>query len=256
MSEVSERRRLSKQVSLISKFSRNEAEKLIHSGKVFVNGEKTKSATAFVSSEDKIEIRGEILQKEPTEIKVIAFNKPRGFVVTKNDEKGRKTIYSILPKAFANYIYVGRLDINTEGLILLTNSGKLAHELESPQNGFEREYEVRVFGLVSDDKINRMQKGVTIDGLHYKAKTVFIKKRRTEDSRNTWLTVILETGKNREVRNLMEFFNLKVNKLLSVRYANITLSGLPLGAYLELHRSKLAKVIELVEEKCKKELTF
>jgi 23S rRNA pseudouridine2605 synthase len=141
-------------------------------------------------------------------------------------------------------------------LLLLTNSGRLAHELESPQNGFEREYEVRVFGIVSEDKMNRMQKGVTIDGLHYKAKSVSIKKKKTDDSKNTWLTIILDTGKNREVRKLMEFFNLKVNKLIRVRYANVAISGLQVGSYLELHRTKLAKVLELVKEKCKKEISF
>jgi 23S rRNA pseudouridine2605 synthase len=253
---MSEQRRLSKQVSLISKFSRNEAEKLINSGKVFVNGKCTTSATMFVSSEDKIEIKGEGLMREPSQIKLIAFNKPKGFIVTKKDESGRKTIFDILPKQLSSFMYVGRLDMNTEGLLLLTNSGRLAHEFEDPENGFEREYEVRVFGLITEEKINRMQKGVTIDGLHYKAKAVFIKKRKTDDSKNTWLTVILDTGKNREVRKLMEFFNLRVNKLIRVRYANVSLSGLPLGSYMELHRTKLAKILQLVEEKCGKKVSF
>jgi 23S rRNA pseudouridine2605 synthase len=248
--------RLSKQIALISKFSRNEAEKLIHAGRVLVNGSKITSATYYVTPEDKIQIKGEAIRKAPSEVKIIAFNKPRGFVVTRQDEKGRKTIYSILPPEFSNYVYVGRLDMNTEGLILLTNSGKIAHELEDPANGFEREYEVRVFGIVSEDKLNRMHKGVSIDSLHYKAKSVFVKKKKEETSKNTWLTVILDTGKNREVRKLMEFFNLQVNRLVRVRYANVALSGLPIGAYTPLHRTKLAKVTAEIESKCGKKVAL
>lgn len=242
--------RLSKQVSLISKFSRNEAEKLINSGKVFVNGEKTTSSTQFVSETDKIEIRGENLipSKLASETKIIALHKPRGLVVTRKDEKSRKTIYSILPPSFSNYIYIGRLDIQSEGLILLTNSGDLAHKMELPANAVEREYEVRVFGIVSEEKINRMQKGVSIDSLLYKAKSVQIKKQKTEDSKNTWLSVVLTSGKNREVRKLMEFFNLKVNRLVRVRYGTVSLSSLPIGAYIELHRTKVAKILTDVKD--------
>lgn len=248
--------RLSKQVSLVSRFSRNEAEKLIHSGKVFVNGEKITSATSIVSIEDKIEIKGFATNEIPTEIKIIAFNKPRGFVVSKKDEKGRSTIYSILPKQFANYVYVGRLDMNTEGLILLTNNSKIAHELEDPNNQFEREYEVRVFGLITEEKLKRMQKGVSIDGMHYKAKSVAIKKQKTSDSKNAWLKIILETGKNREVRKLVEFFNLRVNRLIRVRYASVNLAQIATGQCLELHQRKITQVVKSIEDKCKKKITF
>jgi 23S rRNA pseudouridine2605 synthase len=249
--------RLSKQVSLISKFSRNEAEKLINSGRITVNGSVNKSATSYVKPSDSIKIEGaKTLEKTDKLIKIIALNKPRGFVVTRKDEKNRKTIYSFLPHEFSNYIYVGRLDINSEGLILLTNSGSLAHELEDPINEFEREYEVRVFGYVTPDKINRMIKGVSIDGLHYKAKSVEIKKRKTDDSKNTWLNVVLTSGKNREVRKLMEFFNLTVNRLVRIRYAHFSLNSIPLGAFMEIHRTKTEKVILSVQDKCQKILTL
>lgn len=255
MTNLQAKVRLSKQVSLVSKFSRNEAEKLINSGSVSVNGKVVKSATFFVEEGDDIKIEGKgIPIKKISETKIIIFNKPRGFVVTRKDEQNRKTIYSILPNQFSNYIYVGRLDINTEGLVLLTNNSKLAHELEMPENGFEREYEVRVFGIVSEDKIKRMIKGVSIDGMHYKAKSVSVKKRKTDDSKNTWLSIILTTGKNREVRKLMNFFNLRVNRLMRVRYASFVIGNIPLGAYMEVHRTKLAKVISEVEEKCRKNL--
>lgn len=252
MSEI-EQFRLSKLVSLISKFSRNEAEKLINQGKVKVNGEVIKSATAFVTKTDDIKIDGAPVIRRTSETKIIAFHKPRGFVVTRKDEQGRKTIYSLLPSEFSNYIYIGRLDIQSEGLLLLTNNGDLAHEMEDPKNGLEREYEVRVFGYVTDDKINRMQKGVSIDGLHYKAKSVSILKRKTEGSTNTWLSVVLTTGKNREVRKLMKFFNLSVNRLIRARYGNVLLGSLPVAAHMPLHRAKLAKVLSEISEKCKKD---
>jgi 23S rRNA pseudouridine2605 synthase len=248
--------RLSKLVSLKSKFSRNEAEKIIRDGAVFVNGSKITYPSAIVYEDDKIDIKGFEVKKIPTAVEIIAFNKPRGFVVTRKDEKQRPTIYSILPKQFSDFTYVGRLDMNTEGLILLTNNAKIAHELEDPQNGFEREYEVRVFGLINDDKIDRMQKGVSIDGMHYKAKSVTIKKKKSDSSKNTWLSVILETGKNREVRKLLDFFNLRVNRLVRVRYGDVLLSGLPLGAYISFHRTKLTKFIQSIEEKCGKKITF
>lgn len=251
MSDI-EKFRLSKFISLISKFSRNEAEILINKGSVKVNGEIIKSATFFVTRNDDVKIEGAKKLSLVKETKIIAFNKPRGFVVTRKDEKGRKTIYSLLPSEFSNYIYIGRLDIQTEGLILLTNNGDLAHAMEDPQNGFEREYEVRVFGVINEDKIDRMQKGVSIDGLHYKAKSVSILKRKSEGSTNTWLSVVLTTGKNREVRKLMKFFNLSVNRLVRVRYANVALGALPVGAYMQLHRTKLAKVLTEVSAKCSK----
>ena len=238
--------RLSKKVSMISKFSRNEAEKLINAGKVFVNGEMIKSATKFVLDSDKVEVRGEkmIPSKLSSETKILALHKPRGLVVTRSDEKARKTIYSILPPTFSNFIYIGRLDIQSEGLLLLTNNGELAHEMELPAHCYEREYEVSVFGIVSDDKINRMMKGVSIDSLLYKAKSVEVKKRKTDDSKNTWISVVLTGGKNREIRKLMEFFNLKVNRLIRVRYGTVSIGALPVGAYMELHRTKVAKILE------------
>ena len=247
--------RLSKKVALVSKFSRNEAEKLINSGKVSVNGTVVRSATQFVGEEDVVKIEGEKLAKPLSEIKILAMHKPKGFVVTRNDEKGRKTIYSLIPPQFSNYIYIGRLDMNSEGLLLLTNSGDLAHEMELPANGFEREYEVRVFGFLDEKKFDRMQKGVTIDGMHYKVKSVSIKKRKNDDSKNTWLTIILETGKNREIRKLMEFFNLSVSRLIRVKYANVALSALPLASYMELPKAKVLKVLKEVEKQCGKKFS-
>lgn len=244
----------------MSNFSRNEAEKLINQKKVKVNGEVINSATFFVTKEDKIIIEGVKPDKIATKIKdisIIALNKPRGLVVTRKDEKNRKTIYSILPSQYANYIYIGRLDMQSEGLILLTNSGDLAHAMESPKNEFEREYEVRVFGYLTPDKINRMTKGVSIDGLLYKAKSVTIKKRKGEDSANTWLSIVLVTGKNREVRKLMEFFNLSVNRLVRVRYGNVLLNAsMPVGSYMPLHRTKLAKILTEVSQKCGKDFNI
>lgn len=249
--------RLSKQIALVSKFSRNEAEKLINAGHVTVNGKVVKSATFYVNQDDAVKINNaSYAPKADAAIKVYAFHKPRGLVVTKSDEKNRKTIYSVLPPFLSNYVYIGRLDMNTEGLILLTNSGNLAHEMESPKNEFEREYDVRVFGTIDAHKIDRMTKGVSIDGLHYKAKSVTIKKQQTRDSKNVWLTVTLTTGKNREIRKLMEFLNLKVNRLIRTKYDSVSLGKLPVGGIIELHRSKLAKIVASVSKKCQKPLTL
>lgn len=249
--------RLSKKISLISDFSRKEAEVLIRESKIKVNQKIETSPAFLVDNQDLIQIdEKKIPNKVLSEIKIIAFNKPRGCVVTKSDEKDRKTIYSLLPRQYSNFIYIGRLDINTEGLLLLTNSGSFAREMELPANGFEREYEVRVFGLVTPEKLNRMVKGVSIDRLHYKASHVTIKKRYSDNSKNTLLSIILTTGKNREVRKLMEFFNLKVNRLKRVRYGSIMIGSLPLGGCIEFHRTKTHKLIKEIELKCQKNLTL
>lgn len=202
--------------------SRREAEKLIEQKRVTVNNETIETPATTVSLDDVIKIDGEkISKKEKT--RVWLFHKTVDLVTTHKDEKGRTTVFDVLPSNMPRVISVGRLDINSEGLLLLTNDGELSRKLELPSNGWSRKYKVRVHGRINQQELENLSKGVTIDGVTYGSIKVEIE---TQKGANTWLLITLHEGKNREIRKVLNHLNLEVSRLIRVSYGPFQLGAL------------------------------
>jgi 23S rRNA pseudouridine2605 synthase len=222
--------RIAKVIARAGICSRRDAEKLIDQKRITLNGEIVQTPATKVSAKDKICVDGEALpQKE--ELRVWRFYKPVGIVTTNRDEKGRKTVFDILPSSIPRTVSVGRLDLNTEGLLLLTNDGTLAGKLENPKTGWIRRYRVRVHGIVNNNKIKKLEKGISIDGINYASIKATIDSTK---GTNTWLTVSLTEGKNREIRKVMEFLGLSVNRLIRVSYGPFQLGNMKKGEISEI----------------------
>ena len=220
--------------------SRRQAEKMILEKRVEVDGEIISSAALNINKESKVRVDGREIYKQK-KLRVWSFFKPDGVIVTNRDNKNRKTIYDILPKNLENVISIGRLDINSEGLILLTNSGEFARYLELPVNNFERQYKVRVHGDVDFNKINLIEKGITIDGVSYSKNKITIGKKT---GANSWLLITLREGKNREIRKLFKHIDLSVNRLLRVSYGPFKLNDMKKGELREISSNFLKKKYE------------
>lgn len=202
--------------------SRRMAEKLILDGKVSVNGNVISSPALNVSDDDCILVDGKPLnQKEET--KLYIYHKPVGLITTHSDENGRKTIFDDIGDKFGRLLSIGRLDLNSEGLLLLTNDGEFQRFMESPKNEFERIYQVRVRGKLSKEDILKLKNGIVVDGIKYKKIDVKVDKVL---SSNSWLTVKLIEGKNREIRRTMQALGYEVNKLIRISYAGLELRKL------------------------------
>ena len=216
--------------------SRREMEKWIASGRISVNG-KVATLGDRVEPLDQLRVDGNLITSaaKSTMCRVLMYNKPEGELCSRKDPQGRPTVFDRLPKIQnGRWIAVGRLDINTSGLLLFTNDGELANRLMHPKHEIEREYAVRVFGEVEDDMIKRLKKGVELeDGV---SKFTEIRKRPGDDeSLNSWYNVSLSEGKNREVRRLWESQGLQVSRLIRVRYGTLNLQNrLPQGGWIEL----------------------
>ena len=242
--------RLSKFLSLFGSVSRREAEKLCHAGQVKINNELPKNSAIIVTKKDIITMNNRrILASQRTleEVSqdiIIAIYKPTGLIVTRSDEKNRPTIYTALPKSMENFHYVGRLDINSEGLILFTNNPKIARSLENPHNEVPRIYHVKAHGILDEKKLHRISKGVIIEGESYRPQSIKILPKTKENSSNSWIEIILTQGKNREIRKLLEHFNLQVAKLIRISFGNISIKDFPKESIYTLNtkqKEKLAK---------------
>jgi 23S rRNA pseudouridine2605 synthase len=222
--------RIAKVMARAGLASRREAEAWIAAGRVAVNGQTIVSPALNVTAKDRIMVDGKPLpQRERT--RLFLFHKPRGLVTTSTDTHGRPTIFSALPKGLPRLISVGRLDMNTEGLLLLTNDGGLARALELPATGWLRRYRVRAFGQVTQPQLDKLRDGITVDGIHYGA--IEAKLDRMQGS-NVWLTFAMREGKNREIRNVLRALGLQVNRLIRVSFGPFQLGDLPDGAIEEI----------------------
>jgi 23S rRNA pseudouridine2605 synthase len=222
--------RIAKVIARAGLGSRREAEAWIAAGRVTVNGTVINSPALDVTSTDRVTIDGEPLPaRERT--RLFLYHKPRGLMTTHADPQGRPTIFAKLPRHLPRLISVGRLDFNTEGLLLLTNDGALARLLELPATGWLRRYRVRAHGAVTQDKLDGLRDGVTIDGIHYGPIDAALD--RVQGS-NLWLTLGIREGKNREVRNVLGHFGLTVTRLIRLSFGPFQLGELAEGAIEEV----------------------
>lgn len=220
--------------------SRRDAEKWIEAGRVSVNGKTIHSAALNILPSDRIIVDGKPVSKENNEPRLFRYHKPAGLVTSHKDEKGRDTVFDNLPGDLPRLISVGRLDLNTEGLLLLTNNGDLSRHLELPSTGWIRRYRVRAHGRIEQSALDALRKGITIEGIKYGAIEAVID---SAQGANTWMTVALSEGKNREIRRVMEHLGLKVNRLIRLSYGPFQLGNLPKGAVEEIKQKTVREQI-------------
>lgn len=236
--------RIAKVLSRAGIASRREAERLIELGEVKVNGKVITSPALNVTAKDKITVRGEpVGQPEPPRLWL--YYKPEGLVTSASDEKGRDTVFEHLPEDMPRVMSVGRLDLNSEGLLLLTNDGELKRRLELPSTGWTRKYRVRVKGNPADPDLEPLRKGVTVDGEDFRPMTVKLDRHQ---GANAWLTVSLQEGKNREIRRAMNHIGLTVNRLIRTSYGPFRLNELQPGEVEEVKPRILREQLGLSEE--------
>jgi 23S rRNA pseudouridine2605 synthase len=222
--------RIAKVMARAGLCSRREAEAWIAAGRVAVNGKPIASPALDLKPHDYVTVDGVPLrQRERT--RLFLYHKPRGLLTSHADARGRPTIFAALPKGLPRLISVGRLDLNTEGLLLLTNDGGLARTLELPATGWLRRYRVRAHGRVRQDQLDALHKGITIEGIRYGAIEARLER---EQGANAWLTFAMREGKNREVKNVLGHLGLAVNRLIRVSFGPFQLGELPEGAVEEV----------------------
>lgn len=224
--------RVAKRMAAAGLCSRRDAEKWIADGRVWVNGEKLLTPACVVGEDDEIVVDGVVLKRKETP-RMWCYHKPVGLLTTHKDPQGRPTVFENLPKSLPRVISVGRLDLNSEGLLLLTTDGELARAIELPSRGWKRQYRVRIHGQITPEMIKKAAQGVTIDGIHYAPCVIEVEENQS-GGKNQWVKVTLTEGKNREIRRLMESFGLQVARLIRISYGPFQLGSLPVGEVREI----------------------
>jgi 23S rRNA pseudouridine2605 synthase len=217
--------RLNKCIAHSGVCSRRDADLLIEKGRVSVNGKQV-TGPYIVQDDDVVSVDGKEIPQKP-KTKIWAYYKPVGLVTSHRDEKGRPTVFDQENvKKLGRVVSVGRLDLNSEGLLLLTNDPSFAHQAEKPSNQLKRVYKIRVFGTLDYQALDQLQNGMTIDGIRYGKITVEYEEQK---SRNEWLLVTLQEGKNREIRKVFNHLGLEVNRLIRLSFGNFELADLKPG---------------------------
>jgi 23S rRNA pseudouridine2605 synthase len=227
--------RIAKVIAAHGLCSRREAEAWIAAGRVAVNGKPLQTPACVVSDGDIVLVDGKPLPEKPV-LRLWRYHKPSGLVTTHADPEGRPTVFERLPPGLGRVISVGRLDLTSEGLLLLTNSGPLARRLELPATGWTRRYRVRAHGRVEPPALARLAQGLSLDGIRYGPVEATLDRIQ---GANVWLTVALKEGKNREVRRILEHLGLKVGRLIRVAYGPFQLGSLADGDVAEVSRKVL-----------------
>ena len=217
--------------------SRRDAERWVAAGRVAVDGEVLTSPAVTVTAENDIRVDGKPLPP-PDRPRLWRYHKPAGLVTTHRDEKGRPTVFDALPKELPRLISIGRLDLNSEGLLLLTNDGALARRLELPSTGWIRRYKVRVHGEVEPERLAALAGGVTIDSISYGPIRASFERRQGS---NAWIAMALREGKHREVRRVLEHLGLQVTRLIRLSYGPFQLGNLARGVVDEVPKKVLAE---------------
>jgi len=222
--------RIAKAIARSGLCSRRDAERLIMEGRVMLDGETVTSPALNVTENNVIQVDGKPLDERPP-ARLWRYHKPSGLVTTHKDEKGRPTVFGGLPKSLGRVVSVGRLDYNSEGLLLLTNDGEIARRLEIPSAGWVRKYRVRLFGKVNQAELDKLATGITIAGVAYGPIVADLERSKGVYS---WATVSLKEGKNREIKRVMESLGLKVARLIRVGYGPFQLGQLGEGQVEEI----------------------
>ncbi|WP_300534116.1 pseudouridine synthase [uncultured Mameliella sp.] len=236
--------RIAKVIARAGRASRREAERMIVEGRVTVNGEVIDRAALNVTDADKVTVDGTPLEA-PEAARLWLYHKPTGLVTTTRDEQGRPTIYDDLPDDLPRVMSVGRLDLNSEGLLLLTNDGGIKRKLELPSTGWLRKYRVRVNGRPTDEVLKPLREGIEVEGQKFQPMQVSLDR---QQGANAWLTVGLREGKNREVRRAMTDIGLTVNRLIRVSYGPFQLGQMKPGEVQEVRRKILRDQLGLEPE--------
>ncbi|MEO1307272.1 MAG: pseudouridine synthase [Pseudomonadota bacterium] len=222
--------RIAKVLARAGLASRREAERMIAEGRVAINGERISTPARNVTDNDTILVDGKPIGAPPPP-RLWLYHKPTGLITTERDEKGRPTVFDALPDDLPRVVSVGRLDLNSEGLLLLTNDGGIKRRLELPATGWTRKYRVRVNGTPEDTAFEPLRKGITAQGERFQSMIVTLDR---QQGANAWLTVSLREGKNREIRRAMEEIGLAVNRLIRVSYGPFRLGDLKAGEVEEV----------------------
>lgn len=237
--------RIAKRIAASGYCSRRQAERLIEQGKVKLNGSRVETPATLVSHQDVIHINGKPIADAPSVPRMWLYHKPAGLLTTHDDPKGRPTVFEHLPKNLPRVISIGRLDYNTEGLLLLTTSGAISRAMELPKTGLKRSYRVRVSGMLEESKKRALEKGVTINGMRYKPATITIDPEK--QGRNQWLMMTLTEGKNREVRELCAFAGLEVSRLIRDSYGSFKLGNLASGKVKEVSQARVEALMQFLK---------
>lgn len=240
--------RIAKVIARAGVCSRRDAERLIAEGRVKLNGKVLGTPAVTVTAADTIEVNGKKIGRGQ-QTRLWRYHKPPGLVTTHKDEQGRPTVFETLPRGLPRVISVGRLDLNSEGLLLLTNDGALSRYLELPSTGWARTYRVRTKGRIDLRGIDALKRGVTVDGVTYGSIDVRLEKdgaHRDDTGKsgvNQWMTMTLHEGKNREIRRVLGYLGLEVNRLIRLSYGPFELGDLKRGDGAEVTPKELAAAL-------------
>ncbi len=232
-----EPQRIAKLLARAGIASRREIERMIADRRIAIDGAPVETPATILTSLKGVSVDGKPV-RPAAETRLFLFHKPAGVLTAERDFSGRPTIYDRLPEGLPRLMPVGRLDLNTEGLLLLTNDGELKRQLELPSTGVERAYRARVFGEVSQDQLEALIEGIEIDGIRYGPIDANMERRT---GRNFWVEMRLKEGKNREVRRVLEHLGLQVSRLIRIAYGPFILGDAPVGAVEEVHQHALVE---------------